>query len=97
MYTAILILPLICAIIAGLFGRAIGHKASEYITSSLLVLAAILSWVAFVSVALSSDGQAVKVELFQWITSGQLDVSWGIRVDTLTAVSYTHLTLPTKA
>ena len=86
MYTAILFLPLIGAIIAGLFGCVIGHKAAEYITSALLVLAAILSWIVFYDVALSSSGTSGKVELFQWITSGQLDVSWGIRVDTLTAV-----------
>lgn len=86
MYSAILFLPLIGAIIAGLFGRVIGHKAAEYITSALLVLAAILSWIVFFDVGLSADGTKAKVELFQWITSGRLDVSWGIRVDTLTAV-----------
>ena len=43
MYSAILFLPLIGFLIAGLFGRAIGAKASEYITSGLLILAALLS------------------------------------------------------
>ncbi len=86
MYSAILFLPLIGAIIAGLFGRMIGHKAAEYITSALLVLAALLSWIVFYDIGLSADGTKAKVELFQWITSGRLDVSWGIRVDTLTAV-----------
>lgn len=47
MYSAILFLPLIGFLIAGLFGRAIGAKACEYITSGFLILAALLSWIAF--------------------------------------------------
>ncbi|MEO0619928.1 MAG: NADH-quinone oxidoreductase subunit L, partial [Pseudomonadota bacterium] len=86
MYSAILFLPLIGAIIAGFFGRMIGHKAAEFVTSGLLVLTALLSWIVFFDTAIAGDGTTQKVELFQWITSGQLDVSWGIRVDTLTAV-----------
>jgi len=86
MYSAILFLPLVGALIAGLFGRIIGHKAAEYITSGFLVLAAVLSWVAFVRVGMATDATTQQIEIFQWITSGQLDVSWGIRVDTLTVV-----------
>ncbi|MCV6602899.1 MAG: NADH-quinone oxidoreductase subunit L [Cohaesibacter sp.] len=85
MYSAIVFLPLIGFLIAGLFGRSIGHKASEYVTSSLLVLAALLSWVAFFSVALGS-GETQKVQLLSWIASGSLVFDWAIRVDTLTAV-----------
>lgn len=47
MYYAILFLPLIGFLIAGLFGRQIGAKASEYITSGLLIVAALLSWIVF--------------------------------------------------
>ena len=41
MYTAIVFLPLLGALIAGLFGRVIGHRPAEIITSSLLVIAAV--------------------------------------------------------
>ncbi|MCV6575409.1 MAG: NADH-quinone oxidoreductase subunit L [Cohaesibacter sp.] len=85
MYSAIVFLPLIGFLIAGLFGRSIGHKASEYVTSSFLVLAALLSWIAFFSVALGS-GETQKVQLLSWIASGSLVFDWAIRVDTLTAV-----------
>ncbi|HAT85160.1 MAG TPA: NADH-quinone oxidoreductase subunit L [Rhizobiales bacterium] len=85
MYSAIVFLPLIGFLIAGLFGRSIGHKASEYITSSFLVIAALLSWIAFFSVALGS-GETEKVPLLSWIASGTLVFDWAIRVDTLTAV-----------
>ena len=85
MYQAIVFLPLIGFLIAGLFGRSIGAKGSELITSGLMVIVALLSWVAFFSVAMGS-GEAFTVPLLSFITSGNLDVSWAIRVDTLTVV-----------
>ncbi|MEL6289796.1 MAG: NADH-quinone oxidoreductase subunit L [Pseudomonadota bacterium] len=86
MATAIVFLPLLGAIVAGLFGRFIGHKAAEIVTSVLVGIAALLSWIVFFDVAIANGGETRKVELLQWVTSGQLDVSWGIRLDTLTAV-----------
>ncbi len=48
------------------------------------MIAAVLSWVVFYNVGI---GHATdKVKLMSWVVSGDLDVSWGIRVDTLTAV-----------
>jgi NADH-quinone oxidoreductase subunit L len=85
MYSAILFLPLIGFLIAGLFGRSIGAKASEYITSGLLVLAALLSWITFFGFWLGGAEEQTK-ELFRWVDAGNLKVSWEIRVDTLTAV-----------
>lgn len=85
MYSAILFLPLIGFLIAGIFGRAIGHKASEYITSGLVILAALLSWVAFVGFWLGG-AEAQTPNLFRWIVVGDFAVNWSIRVDTLTAV-----------
>ena len=84
MFHAIVFLPLLGAILAGLFGRFLGARPSELITSSFLVIAAVLSWVAFVQVAIY--GNAQQIELWPWIRSGTLDVSWMIRVDTITAV-----------
>jgi len=85
MYQAIVFLPLAGFLIAGLFGRAIGARGAELITSGLLVVSAVLSWVAFFSVALG-DQQAFTVPLLQFISSGSLDVNWALRIDTLTAV-----------
>jgi len=94
MIQAIVFLPLIGALIAGLLGRVIGHKTSEYITTGLLILAALLSWVVFIPYAFgggaeaeaAAHGAATKVELFRWIQSGTLDLRWVLRVDTLTAI-----------
>ena len=52
MYQAIVFLPLLGFLIVGLFGGSLGAKASEYITCGFMVIAAVLSWVAFVSVGL---------------------------------------------
>ena len=46
-YKAIVFLPLIGFLIAGLFGRSIGAKASEYVTTGLMIVVAILSWIVF--------------------------------------------------
>ncbi|ATN33969.1 NADH-quinone oxidoreductase subunit L [Rhizobium sp. ACO-34A] len=88
LYKAIVFLPLIGSIIAGLFGRQIGAKASEYITSGLMVIVAILSWIVFFNVALAhGEGhEVIKVSVLRWIQSGGIDVEWSLRIDTLTAV-----------
>ncbi len=84
MYTAIVLLPLFGAAVAGMLGRFIGDRASELLTSILVILSAVLSVVAFYEVGIG--GAPVTVELFTWIRSGSLDVTWSVRVDALTAV-----------
>jgi NADH-quinone oxidoreductase subunit L len=85
MYQLIVFLPLIGFLIAGLFGRFIGAKASEYVTSGLLIIAALLSWVAFFSVGFG-EAALVREPVMRWMDSGTFNVEWTIRVDTLTAV-----------
>ena len=85
MYHAIVFFPLIGALVAGLFGRAIGAKASEYLTCGLMVVAALLSWVAFFQIVLGS-GQMVQIDVLRWMESGSLSINWAFRIDTLTAV-----------
>jgi NADH-quinone oxidoreductase subunit L len=85
MYHAIVFLPLLGFLVAGLGGRAIGAKASEYLTSGLLVISAVLSWVAFFAVAFG-DTQGFTVPVLRFIQSGSLDASWALRIDTLTVV-----------
>ncbi len=84
MYPAIVFLPLAGALIAGFFGRVLGDKASGLITSSLLVAAAALSWAALYHVGFL--GEETRVPLMTWIGVGDLQTSWALRIDTLTAV-----------
>src|SRR5690606_29313312 len=85
MYHAIVFLPLAGFLIAGLFGASIGAKASEYVTTGLLIVVAILSWIAFVTVGLGHT-EAFKVPVLHWVESGSLSFDWALRIDTLTVV-----------
>src|SRR5450631_3421717 len=63
---------------------AAGSRAAELITTCLLMISAGLSWVTLVDVGfLHHDA---RIALFPWINSGDLQVAWSLRVDTLTAV-----------
>jgi NADH-quinone oxidoreductase subunit L len=86
MYQAILFLPLLGALIAGLFGRILGPRPSELVTCAFMVVAAVLSWIAFRDIALAHEATTIKIPILHWLTSGDLDVNWSIRVDPLTAV-----------
>src|SRR5215207_6857573 len=61
-----------------------GSRAAELITCTLLVIAAILSWIAFVRVGYLHED--ARIVLFPWIVSGELHVDWALRIDGLTAV-----------
>ena len=66
-YSAIVFLPLIGAMIAGLFGRVIGDRPSELITTGLMILAAVLSWFVFIETGFAHDAAktAVKVPVLK--------------------------------
>ncbi|HEX7726138.1 MAG TPA: hypothetical protein VF410_06255, partial [Rhizomicrobium sp.] len=84
MYAAIVFLPLLGSAIAGLFGRVIGSRPSELVTTALLFVSAALSCYAFYDVTVLGHGAILRI--MPWITSGDFEADWTIRVDTLTAV-----------
>ncbi len=84
MYTAVVFLPLLAAIIAGFFGRRIGDKAAQLITSAAVGLSVVLSVLIFAEVI--GGNHPVTVRLFTWFASGDTDVTWALRFDQLTAV-----------
>lgn len=86
LYYAIVFLPLIGFLVAGLFGNKIGAKASEYITSGLMVFVAILSWIVFFKIPLGHDAETVRIPVLHWVNSGALTFDWALHVDTLTGV-----------
>ncbi|PZO70524.1 MAG: NADH-quinone oxidoreductase subunit L, partial [Sphingomonas taxi] len=61
-----------------------GSRLAELITTGLLMVSALLSWIAFIDLGLS--GNDAHVTVLRWITSGSLAIDWAFRVDTLTAV-----------
>src|SRR5690606_4733121 len=84
MYAAIVFLPLIGALIAGFGGRFIGDRGAQVATCGAMLLAALLSVVAFFDIALGGNPQTIL--LSDWIRSGTFEASWALRFDTLTAV-----------
>ncbi len=74
--------PAIGALICGFGWRLTGETAAQIIATSLVGLAAVLSWILF----LTHDGVLEQVVLLRWIESGSLSVDWAIRMDRLTAI-----------
>ncbi|MDX1709950.1 MAG: NADH-quinone oxidoreductase subunit L [Rhodovibrionaceae bacterium] len=91
MDAAIVLLPLLGALLAGVFGRSLGDRGSQFVTCGLLLISMVLSIVVFIDVAI--QGNARTTELFTWISSGNFELSWALRVDTLTAVMLLVVTL----
>jgi NADH-quinone oxidoreductase subunit L len=63
---------------------AAGSRTVELVTTTLLMISMILSWIAFVDVGFGHHD--VRVPVFTWMTAGDLKVEWSLRIDTLTAV-----------
>ena len=99
MELSIIFLPLFASIISGFFGKLIGDRSSEIITSLLVSISAIFSVLVFYEVVVNQYQDNITIAT--WISSGSLNVNWSMKIDALSAVmlvvavSYTHLTLPT--
>ncbi len=89
----VVFLPLLGAILAGIIvfmpseDKEKQHQRdilAQVVTCAGLVLSALCAIAVFYDVAL--NGNPRTVDLFTWIDSGSLEVSWALKVDTLTAV-----------
>jgi len=83
MVTIILFAPLIGAIIAGFGHRIIGDKGAQVLTTGLLFLAALLSWIVFLT---HDPANTEHVQILRWVESGTLSTDWSIRLDRLTSI-----------
>jgi NADH-quinone oxidoreductase subunit L len=93
MAVAVVLLPLIGSVLAGLLAFAAAkdkeakHRIdslAQWVTCGALLLSMVCAIAVFVDVGLR--GNARTVELFTWIDSGAFEASWAIRLDTLSAV-----------
>ena len=84
MELAIIFLPLIASIISGFFGRFIGDRNSEIVTSLLVSISALFSIYVFYQVMV--DGFQENIVIATWINSGELNVNWSMNIDPLSAV-----------
>ena len=80
----ILFLPLIASIISGFFGKYIGDRNSEIVTSLLVSVSALLSVSVLYQVIVNQYEENIVIAT--WINSGSLDVNWSMLIDPLSAV-----------
>jgi NADH-quinone oxidoreductase subunit L len=91
MDVAILVLPLLAAIVAGFGARLIGARGAQLVTCGALLTAAGLAIAVFIEVALG--GAPRTTVIFSWLNSGTLQVAWSVRVDSLTGVMLVVVTV----
>ena len=91
MEISILFLPLIASIISGFFGKYIGDRNSEIVTSSLVSISAILSIYVLYQVIFNQYEDNIVIAT--WINSGSLDVNWSMLIDPVSAVMLVVVTL----
>ena len=84
MELSIIFLPLIAAIISGFFGKYIGDRNSEIVTSALVSISALIS--IFVLYQVIVNQYEENIVIATWINSGSLDVNWSMLIDPLSAV-----------
>jgi NADH-ubiquinone oxidoreductase chain 5 len=91
MYLTILTLPIFGAIVTGLSGRYIGIRGSQILTTTCLLISAILSIIVFYEVGLS--GSPCYITGFKWIDSGLFYLNYGLLFDSLTVVMLVVVTV----
>jgi NADH-quinone oxidoreductase subunit L len=84
MEISIIALPLIASIISGFFGKFIGDRNSEIITSLLVSISALFSAVILYEVIQNQYEENIIIAT--WIDSGSLNVNWSMKIDPLSAI-----------
>jgi NADH-quinone oxidoreductase subunit L len=83
LHTILVFSPLLGAIIAGLFGRAVKDRGAQLVTCGFMGVSALCS---VIGMFLYVGEPATKVVLFDWMRIGTLTVEWALRVDPLSTV-----------
>jgi len=84
MYILVLFMPLLSAIISGLFGRKIGTKGAGILTSTCISISLIVSCYIFYETVLNSSPTYIK--LWRWFDSDLLITYFGLQFDSLTSI-----------
>ncbi len=77
-------LPLLASILVALFGKSLRKTGAQAVTCGSIVLSAIIScWILTTTI---NNGTIYSIQLFEWIESGSFSASWGIYIDSLSAL-----------
>ncbi len=82
MYLTIIILPLLGSIVSGFFGRKVGVRGAQILTSLCVIIATVLAVILFIEVGYNNI--SVSIGLFPWIDSEWFNILWGFYFDSLT-------------
>jgi NADH-quinone oxidoreductase subunit L len=83
LYLIVPFAPLIGALIAGLFGRAIGRAGAHWVTIVSVLISFVCSTIIFVDVL---NGNTFDGTLYTWITMGDTRLEVGFLIDRLSAL-----------
>lgn len=87
----VVLLPLVGFLVAGLGQKYITDRGAQGVTCGLMFASLVAGALLFQKVAF--DHQSTVVTLFPWIQVGSFDVSWGLKVDTLSALMIVVVTV----
>src|SRR5687767_6073704 len=82
LYLVVALAPLVGAIVTGLWGWAIGRRASHWVTILLMVVSTIGAAVVFVDVL---NGNTYNGTVYTWLASGNVRFEVGFLIDRLSA------------
>jgi NADH-ubiquinone oxidoreductase chain 5 len=82
MYLVLIVLPLLGSIVSGFFGRKVGISGAQLLTCFSLIIITFIAIIGFFEVGFNNI--PVSIQLFRWIDSESLNVSWGFNFDSLT-------------
>jgi NADH-quinone oxidoreductase subunit L len=83
LYLTVPLAPLAGALVAGLFGKAIGRTGSHLVTIAGVLVAFVCSLLIFQDVL---AGHTFNGTIYTWLTSGNLNLEVGFLIDRLTVV-----------
>ncbi|QAZ38139.1 NADH-quinone oxidoreductase subunit L [Methylibium sp. Pch-M] len=84
MLLAVPLAPLVGAVVAGLFGNAVGRRGAHSVTILGVLIAFVLSAITLKAVVL--DGARFNATIYEWLVIGGLKMEVGFLVDGLTAM-----------
>src|SRR3954464_4600764 len=83
LYLIIPFAPLVGAILAGLFGKAIGRAGAHWVTSVSVLVSLVCSIIVFVDVL---NGNFFNGPVYTWLTMGETRIEIGFLIDRLSAL-----------
>jgi len=83
--------PLIGFLLTICFGKLLGDRISQILTSSLVLVSTLISFFYFFKF-ISNDTAIINDRIINWLSSGKLNFDWSIYIDPLTSLMLVVIT-----